>query len=190
MKSFTIVVTLLWAFSATVVAQEASLGPRDKALIQGAFDGELAKVQAVLAKGASLEATGPKGRTAVIWAAANGHTSVVEFLHRQGADIKAKDSNDQTALMFAVKGSYAETVKYLLENGADVNARSIKQGFTPLTIAAAVGDVNVVRLLLDHGADKNIAERDGNTALDRARQYGHPEVVALLGGEVEVDSSS
>lgn len=183
MKTKTILTTLLMlTLCATAAAQgdSSQVEKRDKALVQYAFDGELTKVQSVVAKGASVDATGPKKRTALLWAAANGHTSIVEFLHSKDANINAKDSNGQTALMFAVKGSHVEAVEYLLENGADIDARSIKQGFTALITAAAVGDVRVVRLLLEHGADKSIAERNGNTALDRARQYDHPDIAALL----------
>lgn len=191
MKTKIILTALMLTICATSGAQGTDVQDlRDKALVQSAFDGELTKVQGVVAKGASLEAAGPKKRTALIWAAANGHTSVVEFLHSKDAKINAKDSNGQTALMFAVKGSHEETVKYLLENGADIDARSIKQGFTALITAAAVGNMNVVRLLLEHGADKDIAERNGNTALDRARQYGHPDIAALLEDDSTSPSSS
>ncbi|MGI9234147.1 MAG: ankyrin repeat domain-containing protein [Woeseiaceae bacterium] len=189
-----ILITLLWTAS-TALGAENPIAPqpneqRDKALIQSAFDGELANVQGLVKKGASLEATGPKNRTAMIWAAANGHTPVVEYLHDAGADINAKDSGGHTALMFAVKGSHVETVQYLLENGADIDARSVKRGFTALITAAAIGNGSVVRLLLKHGADKDIAERDGNTAHDRATQYGHPDIAALLEDESTPSNSS
>lgn len=187
MKILTSLVTLLFVVGISAAAEDpiapVQSDERDKALIQAAFDGELAKAQGLVKKGASIEATGPKKRTSMIWAAANGHTPVVEFLHGAGADINAKDSNGQTVLMFAVKGSHVEMVEYLLENGADIDARSIKQGFTALITAAAIGNETMVRLLLEHGADKNIAERNGNTALDRAGQYGHPDIAALLEDE-------
>ena len=184
MKILTILITLLCTVS-TAVATQDPVSPvqsdeRDKALIQSAFDGELAKVQALLKKGASVEATAPKNRTALIWAATNGHTTVVEVLYGAGADINARDGDGHTALMFAVKGSNVSTVDFLLKNGADINAQSKKQRITALIVAAAVGDVEVVRLLLEYGADTDLAEIDGSTALDRARQYGHPAVVALL----------
>jgi len=194
MKILSIFIILLWATSAAVAAQAPGTPvhshQRDHELLQSAFDGDLAKVQGLVKKGVSIEATGPKNRTSMIWAAANGHTRVVEFLHGAGANINAKDSNGQTALMFAVKGSYVETVRYLLENGADIDARSIKQGFSALTIAAAVGNTSVVQLLLEHSADKAIAERDGNTALDRARQYQHPDIAKLLEDEPTPDDSA
>lgn len=156
---------------------------RDKALIQSAFDGELVKVQGLVKKGASVEATDPKSRTALMWAAANGHTPVIEFLLGQGADINAMDSDGQTALMYATRRSSAPTVKFLLANGAGVNFQSKKSKFTALIIAASGGNVEIVRLLLEYGADTSLAEGDGDTPLARARQYGHSDIAALLNDE-------
>jgi ankyrin repeat protein len=181
MKILTIAIILLGTISAVFAAQDpASMGPRDKALIESAFKGQLAEVQVLVKKGASTEATDSKNRTALIWAAANGHTSVVEFLHSKGADINAKDSDGQTALMYAARKSSTPTVEFLLKNGAEVNVQSTKRGITALIIAAAVGDEELVRLLLGHGADKELAEIDGDTAVDHARQNGHATVVTLL----------
>ena len=113
MKNFTILITLLWTINIALAAQAQapdSLGPTEKALIDSAFNGQLADVQASVKKGASIEATDSKNRTALIWAAAKGHTSVVEFLHEEGADINAKDSDGQTALMYVTKKSSAPTI--------------------------------------------------------------------------------
>jgi ankyrin repeat protein len=46
--------------------------------------------------------------------------------------------------------------------------------------AAAEGQLEVVRHLLDHGADRSLEDTDGDTALTFARQNGHAEVVKLL----------
>ena len=78
----------------------------------------------------------------------------------------------------------------MLDNGADIDARSTKQGFTALITAAAIGNESVVLLLLKHGADKNIAERGGHTALDRARQYEHPDIAELLEDESSASANN
>jgi uncharacterized protein len=174
------IATLILLASAFAAHTADVLGPRDKGLIESAFNGDVAEVEVLLDKGASIDATDPKGRTALIWAAANGHVAVVEFLHAKGADVNAQDTDGQTALMYATRGSDIPTVEFLLKHGAEVNAQSSKRGFTALTIAAGVGNVELVHLLLDHGADRNLAESDGNTAVDRARQNGHPAVATLL----------
>lgn len=65
----------------------------------------------------------------------------------------------------------------LVHVGADVNARDAK-GKTPLMYAALLGDH--VRLLLSHGADPNLCNHVGITALHQASYYGHETVVTQL----------
>lgn len=181
MKTFAILISLLMTLNAGAAAQSSeSMSEADKALVQSAFDGQLAKVQALVEKGATVDAVGGKDRTALMWAAANGHTEIVEYLHGKGADINARDGDNQTALMLATRRSYVPTVEFLLQNGAEVNVQSYKQQISALMIAAAVGSETIVRMLLDHGADKSLVGLGGWTALDRARQFEHPAVVILL----------
>ena len=66
----------------------------------------------------------------------------------------------------------------LIEEGVDVDSRS-EFGLTPLMIAADKGRVDIIRLLLDNGA--NIQSQSiGWTALNRAAYNGHDEAVRLL----------
>ena len=71
MKKLTLLVTILWSISSALAAEDPTLPApseeRDKALIQGAFDGDLAKVQALLKKG--VLATMRKSRGEKIMAA-------------------------------------------------------------------------------------------------------------------------
>lgn len=77
------------------------------------------------------------------------------------------------------------TIKYLVEElGADVNARD-HQGYTPLHNAASRGDNEVIRYLVEMGADVSVVSRYGQTAADMAngpyqRIQPFPETLALL----------
>jgi ankyrin repeat protein len=84
-----------------------------------------------------------------------------------------------------VPDGWLAAVKYLVEEqGADVNARDY-EGFTPLHHAASRGDVELIRYLVDHGADVTALSRKGQTTADMAngpvqRVQPFPEAVELL----------
>jgi len=70
---------------------------------------------------------------------------------------------------------------YLVAQGAEVNTPSRNpMKVMPLHSAAAAGDLEIVRLLLDHGADVHARQADDFTALHAAGQNGHVEMIRLL----------
>jgi ankyrin repeat protein len=182
MKTILTLMILFWAVGAAGEEQatNTTLGPREHALIESAYQGQLERVQGLLAKGARVDAADETGRTALMWAALRGHTPVVEFLHGKGGNVNSKDSDNQTALMYACQASHPQTVKFLLENGAEVNVQSGKQRWTPLMVAAMSGSLESARLLLAHGADAGLEDVHGIAAEQLAREYKHPDIAELL----------
>lgn len=81
--------------------------------------------------------------------------------------------------------AWLPAVKYLVEElGADVNARDAN-GFAPLHWAASRGDNEVIRYLVEKGADATVVARSGQTTADMAngpvqRISPFPETIALL----------
>lgn len=71
-------------------------------------------------------------------------------------------------------------VENLAENGTDINAKEPAGGGSPLIVAALYGQNGVVRLLLDRGAEMNLKNKEGSTALHVAAFFGQPEVVEVL----------
>ena len=65
-------------------------------------------------------------------------------------------------------------------NYADVNARERLYGRTALMNAAAEGNLDCVRLLIEAGSDLNVVDAEGSTALSLARSNGNLDVAALL----------
>ncbi|TLZ75256.1 MAG: ankyrin repeat domain-containing protein, partial [Methanobacteriota archaeon] len=62
---------------------------------------------------------------------------------------------------------------------ANPNVRS-EANYTTLHKAAAHGNLDIVRMLLDRGADPNATRDGGNTPLDDAREKGHQAIAELL----------
>jgi ankyrin repeat protein len=181
MKKITLLGTLLWVFSASLMAQNAPPNITVEAvLIEFALNGDLKTVQKLVAAGVPVDSAGEDKSTPLMWAAFNGHTEVVAYLLENGATVDARDINGRSALLYASSGPFPETVKLLLDKGAEVNLQGTAEGFTALMMAAAEGQLDVVRLLLARGASAAIIDRDGDTAEKFAREKGHSEVLKLL----------
>jgi ankyrin repeat protein len=70
-------------------------------------------------------------------------------------------------------------VRDLLKHGAPVNARQ-QHGWTPLHAAAQNGNLEIIEILLQNGADPSIKNEEGVTALDLARKQNRTDVVNRL----------
>ena len=75
-------------------------------------------------------------------------------------------------------------VRRLLESKADVNERDEKDR-TPLMLAACGGNLEAAWLLVDAGANMDLWDIAGLTALEMAQERGHDELIELLGGAVK-----
>uniref|UniRef100_A0A3B4AWA7 Uncharacterized protein n=1 Tax=Periophthalmus magnuspinnatus TaxID=409849 RepID=A0A3B4AWA7_9GOBI len=72
-----------------------------------------------------------------------------------------------------------EVVKKLFSHG-NVNAKASQAGQTALMLAVSHGRLEMVRSLLECGADVNIQDDEGSTALMCASEHGRTEIVKLL----------
>ena len=90
-------------------------GPPAEDLINAALHGDAAAVQALLAKGAEVNAKANDGVTALMAASEEGHGEVVEALLAKGAEVNARRTNDGvTALILASYKGHIEVVQALL----------------------------------------------------------------------------
>jgi ankyrin repeat protein len=144
-------------------------------------------IELLLAQGADPNATNAAGATALMRAA--GSYEKVRLLLAHGANPNAKSALGNTALILAANTiDSAPTVRALLEKGADVRATN-RFGVTAIHTAAAAGEVQTLRLLLDRGADpdpKILPGPDafvwggGRTPLMWAALLGHEDCLKLL----------
>uniref|UniRef100_A0A3Q3FE88 E3 ubiquitin-protein ligase n=1 Tax=Kryptolebias marmoratus TaxID=37003 RepID=A0A3Q3FE88_KRYMA len=94
-----------------------------------------------------------------------------------GFEVNFMDDVGQTLLNWASAFGTQEMVEFLCERGADVNRG---QRSSSLHYAACFGRPQVAKTLLRHGANPDLRDEDGKTPLDKARERGHSEVVAIL----------
>jgi ankyrin repeat protein len=64
-----------------------------------------------------------------------------------------------------------------------------QHGQTALMLAVSHGRLDMVRLLVESGADMNIQDEDGSTALMCAAEHGHTEIVKHLLSQPDCDAS-
>jgi ankyrin repeat protein len=102
----------------------------------------------------------------------------LKTLLAKGGDANMKDSHGATPFMYAAASGSAGVMNLLIGAGADVNA---KNSFGASALLWSAGDIRKVRLLLDKGAEVNVATKQGRTPLLAAATYdGGEEVVRLL----------
>lgn len=87
------------------------------------------------------------------------------------------------AVLDAASAGYSGALDAALARGGNPNARTRQLGVPALILAGVGGNVEAVRVLLDHGADPNIQNRSGVAALEgiaSARQRNFREVCQVL----------
>jgi ankyrin repeat protein len=154
-------------------------------LFEAAAAGDAARVREIVGYDrAQANAPSPDGYSALGLAAFFKRRDVVRYLLEAGADPRpASRVGGFTPLHSAVAtdagAADIEIVRMLLDGGAAPNARS-QSGSTPLHTAAFTGDRASLDLLLKHGADPGIRNKEGKSAADVARERGHQEIAGLL----------
>lgn len=153
-----------WVVLTLSCASMVFAGPAED-LLNAATRDDTAAVQALLSKGANVNARdASNGKTALFVASDYGYRDVVQILLDQKASVNVKTNLGATALMAAAFKGHDDVVKLLIERHADVNAKN-GSGVTALMGAAFKGDRDVVKMLLDKGANVNARADNGSTAL-------------------------
>ncbi|MDF2814353.1 MAG: ankyrin repeat protein [Paenibacillus sp.] len=156
-------------------------------IFEAAAVGDTARVRELLHQAPSLIASyNTDGFTPLGLASHFGNEETVKLLLDQGAEVNArsKDGNlNNMALHAAIAGNHERVADILIQNGADVNARcegKWRMGWGPLHVAGYFGRVSIIRLLLEHSADKTAINDKGETPYEVAIPRGHQESANLL----------
>lgn len=158
-----------------------SKGSYPESLIEAAENGNALACEQLIRNGVPVDVSISNGETALDWAVYGHNVDVVKSLIKMGADVNHQDARHNTPLMYTAtpfrgrKTSDHDTMavrnqiaQLLLQHGADVNHVG-EGGNTVLHFAASNQNAQLVRMLLEAGANKNIKTDQGYTALDIAR---------------------
>ena len=120
-----------------------------------------------------------------------GQLAMLRRAVAQGEDVNSRDEKNRTTLIWAVGGGYNSIVRLLLKQPRiDVNVKEDQCGGTALAIAADIGNVEIVQLLLaTKSLNANSTIKDGEFALTLAARRGHFSVMKLLLSDRRVNVS-
>ena len=149
------------------------------ALHSAVHGGHLDVVQVLIDAGAYIETKSQWGRTPLHVASALGELDIVKMLVEAGASVRATDNLDDTCLIVASTSEHTETVRYLagLEE-VDVNYNNGRR--SALLTALRRQRTDVVKVLVDAGADIEVEDERGYSLLEKASMCGDLLRVKML----------
>jgi ankyrin repeat protein len=169
------------------------------ALTEAAIIGNASIITALLDAGADPDTRNPEGETPLMAVARTGNVAAARALLDAGADVNATERwGGQSAVMWASAQAHPEMIALLAERGADLDARGVirqwarkiiteprpkdmnKGGFTPLLYAAREGCIECARVLIEHGADPDLADPERVTPLVMSILNMHFDFAAFM----------
>jgi ankyrin repeat protein len=154
------------------------------AIVAAAYKNHLEIVDLLIAAGADVNMKDNSLQSAYLISTSYGYTELLKKTLKAGADVHATDSYNGTGLIRAADRGYVEIIRELLKTDVRVNHIN-KIGWTALLEAIILGDggeqhTEVVRLLIDAGADVNLPDKDGTTPLAHAKNKNFTDIIKIL----------
>lgn len=156
------------------------------ALVAAAYGNHLQVAELLVEAGADVNAKDDTEQSAYLISTSEvgDDPRLLRLTLENGADVEILDSYNGTGLIRAAERGHVEIVRELLKTDVDVNHVN-NLDWTALLEAIVLGDggeqhTEVVRLLVEAGADVNLADGNGVTPLEHAREQDFEEIAELL----------
>jgi Ankyrin repeats (many copies) len=134
--------------------------------------GSTAKSEILLNAGAFRNVVGRCGKTPMEYAIQQDNTEMLDWLMQQGFDIEQTDDFGDTPLIAAAKLGAIECLSMLITHGADV----FKVNFIPWKAIQYAANLEIVRILLEAGADINDISKERRAEMLGYQVDGEPDV--------------
>ncbi len=173
---------LLGAGAALTAADERGV----TALIAASYRNHLPVARLLLEAGADPSVQDATRQSAYLISTSEGYLDLLRLTLAHGADVRSKDSYNGTGLIRAADRGHHEIIHELLQTDLAQEIDHVNRlGWTALLEAIILGDggprhTECVRLLLQAGANPNLADGQRVTPLAHARRKGHGAMVTLL----------
>ena len=156
------------------------------ALLAATHAARIEAANLLISKGADVNAKDSIQDSPYLYAAAEGPMEILIMTLKAGADLKSTNRFGGTGLIPASHHGLIDNVKVLLETGTDIDHINDLH-WTALMEAVILGDggpvyIEIVRLLVNAGADRSIVDKDGVSPLAHAERMGYDKMAKLLKG--------
>ncbi|MGE6256378.1 ankyrin repeat domain-containing protein [Heyndrickxia sporothermodurans] len=155
------------------------------AVMAATYNNQVKMVQSLIQAGADINIRDHHKNNVLLYAGAEGMIDIVKLAIAAGADTKLTNRFGGTALIPASERGHVEVVRELLTH-SDIDVNHINNlHWTALLEAVILGNggekyQEIIQLLVDHGADISITDRDGMTPLQHAKARGLKEIERIL----------
>lgn len=173
---------------AALLGKGASLEARDEQgrtpLLLATHGNHVEAAKVLIGAGADVNARDAIHDSPYLYAGARGYNEILRLTLARGADLRSTNRYGGTALIPAAERGHVETVRTLIAAGVDVDHVN-RLRWTALLEAIILGNggsahTEIVRLLVQARADVNLADGEGVTPLQHARQRGYAEIERIL----------
>lgn len=171
-----------------LLAQGVDIESRDangrSALLLATHHNAIDVARILIDTGANVNAMDNITDSPYLYAGAEGRLEILRMTLAHGADLSSVNRYGGTALIPAAHHGHVETVRELLKTGIDIDHIN-NLGWTALLEAIILGDggpiyIEIVRLLIEAGADENISDENNVTPLTHATTRNYSEIADML----------
>lgn len=174
---------------ADLIRSDAAINGKDSegrtALMLAVYNNDAATAKVLLDAGADVDLQDHMKNNPFLYAGAEGYLEILRLTIAAGADPTITNRYGGTALIPAAERGHVDIIEELLTT-TEVDINHVNNlGWTALMEAVILNDGNetqqrVVQMLIDHGADVNIPDKDHISPLQHARDKGFKELEEIL----------